>query len=80
MNRRYFINILATQDLKEIADYFTANSVEAGELFFRKFDRRCEELINFPRAGRSYKYLKTCSTFLKSAFREESKGRTVGTP
>ena len=54
MNRRYFINILATQDLKEIADYFTANSVEAGELFFRKFDRRCEQLINFPSAGRSY--------------------------
>ncbi|MBR8832888.1 MAG: type II toxin-antitoxin system RelE/ParE family toxin [Stigonema ocellatum SAG 48.90 = DSM 106950] len=54
MNRRYFINILATQDLKEIADYFTANSVEAGEQFFRKFDRRCEQLINFPTIGRSY--------------------------
>ncbi len=54
MNRRYFINILATHDLKEIADYFTANSVEAGEKFFHKFDRRCEQLINFPNMGRNY--------------------------
>ncbi len=35
MNRRYSINILATQDLKEISDYFTNNNVEAGEQFFR---------------------------------------------
>jgi toxin ParE1/3/4 len=54
MNRRYVINILATQDLKEIANYFTTNSIEAGEQFFRKFDRRCEQLINFPNIGRSY--------------------------
>jgi toxin ParE1/3/4 len=54
MNRRYVINILATQDLKEIANYFTTHSIEAGEQFFRKFDRRCEQLINFPSIGRSY--------------------------
>lgn len=54
MSHRYFINILATKDLKEIADYFTANSIEAGEQFFRKFDHRCEQLINFPNIGRSY--------------------------
>ncbi|GAA6617333.1 hypothetical protein [Scytonema sp. NUACC26] len=42
MNRRYLINILVTQDLKEIVDYFTINNVEAGEQFFRKFERRCE--------------------------------------
>jgi toxin ParE1/3/4 len=54
MNHRYVINILATQDLKEIANYFTTNSIEAGEQFFRKFDRRCEQLINFPNIGRSY--------------------------
>ena len=33
MNRRYFINILATQDLKEIVDYFTMNNIEAGEQY-----------------------------------------------
>jgi toxin ParE1/3/4 len=54
MNRRYLINILATQDLKEIVDYFTINNVEAGEQFFRKFERRCEQLVNFPNMGRRY--------------------------
>jgi toxin ParE1/3/4 len=54
MNRRYFINILATQDLKEIVNYFTANNIEAGEEFFRKFHRRCKQLINFPNIGRNY--------------------------
>lgn len=28
---RYVINVLASQDLNEIADYFFENSVEAGE-------------------------------------------------
>lgn len=54
MNSRYFINILATEDLKGIANYFATNNVEAGEQFFNKFDRRCEQLINFPNMGRSY--------------------------
>ena len=53
MNRSS-INILATQDLNEIADYFTANSIEAGERFFREFDRRSKQLVNFPNSGRSY--------------------------
>ena len=54
MNSRYFINILATEDLKRIANYFATNNVEAGEQFFNKFDRRCEQLMNFPNMGRSY--------------------------
>ncbi|MDY6902884.1 MAG: type II toxin-antitoxin system RelE/ParE family toxin [Cyanobacteriota bacterium] len=54
MNSRYFINVLATEDLKGIASYFATNNVEAGEQFFNKFDRRCEQLINFPNMGRSY--------------------------
>ncbi|MEM7553586.1 MAG: type II toxin-antitoxin system RelE/ParE family toxin [Cyanobacteria bacterium P01_A01_bin.84] len=58
MNRRYVINILAAQDLKEIADYFTINSVEAGEKFFRQFERRCQQLINFPGMGRNYKEIR----------------------
>lgn len=37
MNRRYFINILATQDLKKIADYFTARGG-----FLRRFDLRVQ--------------------------------------
>jgi hypothetical protein len=29
----YLINVLATQDLNEIADYFSTNNVRAGEMF-----------------------------------------------
>ena len=54
MSSRYFINVLATEDLKGIASYFATNNVEAGEQFFNKFDRRCGQLINFPNMGRSY--------------------------
>ncbi|MBW4668005.1 MAG: hypothetical protein KME60_11400 [Cyanomargarita calcarea GSE-NOS-MK-12-04C] len=45
MTRLYIINVLATQDLKEIADYYSARSIEAGEKFFRQFDLRCEHKL-----------------------------------
>ncbi len=52
--KRYLINVLASQDLNEIADYFTANNLEAGERFFQNFARRCQQLVNFPNLGRNY--------------------------
>ena len=51
---RYLINILASQDLNEIADYFAEQNLEAGERFFQEFNRRCEQLIAFPNSGKSY--------------------------
>lgn len=51
---RYVINALASRDLNEIADYFTENSVEAGERFFNAFNRKCQQLITFPNSGKSY--------------------------
>lgn len=51
---RYFINILATQDLNAIADYFTANNLDAGERFFNEFNRKCQQLVTFPNSGKSY--------------------------
>jgi toxin ParE1/3/4 len=51
---RYVINILASQDLNEIADYFAANSLEAGERFFRVFSQKCQQLVTFPNSGKSY--------------------------
>ncbi|MBW4690136.1 MAG: type II toxin-antitoxin system RelE/ParE family toxin [Lyngbya sp. HA4199-MV5] len=51
---RYVINILASQDLDEIADYFVENSLEAGERFFRAFNRKCQQLVAFPNSGRSH--------------------------
>ena len=44
---RYAINSLATQDLKDIADYFTENSIEAGERFCRGLDKKCKQLVTF---------------------------------
>jgi toxin ParE1/3/4 len=51
---RYVINVLASKDLNEIADYFAGKNVEAGERFFRAFDRKCQQLISFPNIGKSY--------------------------
>lgn len=51
---RYFINVLASNDLNEIANYFEATNIEAGERFFREFNRKCQQLISFPSSGKSY--------------------------
>lgn len=45
--KRYLINVLASQDLNEIADYFTTKNIEAGERFFQDFGRRCQQLSTF---------------------------------
>jgi len=54
MSNRYFINILASQDLNEIAEYFAQNNLEAGKRFFREFNLKCQQLINFPYSGKGY--------------------------
>lgn len=51
---RYVINILASRDLNEIADYFAENSLKAGDRFFRTFNRKCQQLVAFPNSGKSY--------------------------
>ncbi|ERT07922.1 plasmid stabilization system family protein [Lyngbya aestuarii BL J] len=51
---RYVINILASRDINDIAEYFANNNVAAGEEFFREFNRRCQQLVNFPNLGKSY--------------------------
>jgi toxin ParE1/3/4 len=51
---RYVINVLATKDLDEIADYFAENSIEAGERFFKSFSHKCQQLVAFPNSGKNY--------------------------
>jgi toxin ParE1/3/4 len=51
---RYVINLLASRDLNDIADYFAENSLKAGDRFFRAFNRKCHQLVNFPNSGKSY--------------------------
>ena len=51
---RYVINILASQDLTEISDYFAEMNIEVGEEFFREFNGKCQQLVSFPSSGKSY--------------------------
>ncbi|WP_071189857.1 type II toxin-antitoxin system RelE/ParE family toxin [Trichormus sp. NMC-1] len=51
---RYVINILASRDLNEIAEYFSQNNLEAGEKFFQEFNHKCQQLVSFPNSGKSY--------------------------
>ena len=55
---RYVINVLASQDLNEIADYFAENNIEAGERFFQAFNRKCQQLVAFPNSGKSYESIR----------------------
>jgi toxin ParE1/3/4 len=51
---RYVINILASRDLNERADRFAETNLEAGEQFFRDFNRKCQQLVAFPSSGKIY--------------------------
>jgi toxin ParE1/3/4 len=51
---RYLINVLATQDLNDIADYFATYNVRAGEKFFQSFNQKCQQLVSFPNSGKRY--------------------------
>ena len=54
----YIISPSATKDLNEIADYFLKRNLEAGERLFKDFNKKCQNLANFPSMGRSYAYIK----------------------
>ncbi len=54
----YIISPSASRDLNEIADYFLPRNLEAGEKLFREFNKKCQNLANFPSMGRSYDHIK----------------------
>jgi toxin ParE1/3/4 len=39
---------------KSISDYFLQNNLNAGEQFLQLFKIKCQQLVSFPRSGRSY--------------------------
>ncbi|MBD2620177.1 type II toxin-antitoxin system RelE/ParE family toxin [Microcystis flos-aquae FACHB-1344] len=55
---RYIIAPSASQGLNKIADYFLVVNIEAGEKLFRKFYKKCQQLVQFPKLGRSYSHIK----------------------
>ncbi|MBH8561539.1 type II toxin-antitoxin system RelE/ParE family toxin [Nostoc sp. CENA67] len=55
---QYIISPSASRDLNEIADYFLAINLETGEKLFREFNKKCQNLANFPNMGRSYAHIR----------------------
>jgi toxin ParE1/3/4 len=54
----YIIAPSASRDLNQIADYFIPRNLEAGETLFREFNKKCQNLANFPNIGRSYAHIR----------------------
>jgi toxin ParE1/3/4 len=50
----YSIAKEASQDLDEILDYFLVRNINAGSRFIREFNKKCQNIAQFPNIGRSY--------------------------
>ncbi|MEH1765838.1 MAG: type II toxin-antitoxin system RelE/ParE family toxin [Nostoc sp.] len=50
----YFIAKEASQDLDEILDYFLVRNINVGERFIQGFNKKCQNIAQFPNIGRSY--------------------------
>jgi toxin ParE1/3/4 len=50
----YIISRPAIRDLELISSYFAEVNVEAGERLLKGFNKRCQQLANFPSMGRGY--------------------------
>jgi toxin ParE1/3/4 len=48
----------AIEDLDRISEYFLQNNLETGEQFLQAFNAKCQQLISFPKMGRSYSHLR----------------------
>jgi toxin ParE1/3/4 len=57
MNRRYSIAPSASQDLDRISEYYMSRRIEAGERLFQEFNRKCQNLVQFPNMGCSYGHI-----------------------
>jgi toxin ParE1/3/4 len=54
----YLISPSASRDLNAIAEYYLERNVEAGEKIFARFNQKCKNLVQFPKIGKSYTYIK----------------------
>ena len=48
----------SSQYLNQIFEYFLFRNVEAGEKLFKALNTKCKNLINFPKMGKPYDYLR----------------------
>jgi toxin ParE1/3/4 len=51
---RSTISQTASKDLAEIIDYLANINIEIGERFIQEFEKKCQNIVNFPNMGRSY--------------------------
>ncbi|MBE9138902.1 type II toxin-antitoxin system RelE/ParE family toxin [Nodosilinea sp. LEGE 07088] len=51
---QFIISPTASQDLEEIVDRLSNQSLDAGEQFLAEFNQKCRNLSRFPNMGRSY--------------------------
>ncbi|HAG80622.1 MAG TPA: type II toxin-antitoxin system RelE/ParE family toxin [Cyanobacteria bacterium UBA12227] len=56
--KKYIITLSASRDLDEIAEYFLERNIEVGERLFQEFNKKCQNLVQFPNMGRSYRHIK----------------------
>ena len=47
----YFIAKEASQYLDEILDYFLVRNINAGERFIQGFNKKCQNIAQFPNIG-----------------------------
>ena len=55
---RYIIAPEAIQDLNTITDYLAQTNVETAEKLLNQFEKKCRYLVQFPKIGRSYSYIR----------------------
>jgi toxin ParE1/3/4 len=55
--KQYAIAKAASQDLDEILEYFLTLNIEAGERFVQLFNRKCQNLVQFPKIRRTYDHI-----------------------
>lgn len=55
----YRISPSASRDLNAIAEYYLETNIEAGEVLFQEFNKKCKNLVQFPSIGKSYTDIKS---------------------
>ena len=60
---KYQITKAASRDLDHILTYFQHHNLDAGERFVREFNKKCRNLVQFPKLGRPYDSALDCVAY-----------------
>lgn len=56
---RYILSPAAIQDLQNLTDYLANIDLESAERLLTKFENKCQYLVEFPKIGRTYAYIRS---------------------